>query len=88
MATVIMSHRVKDYATWKPLFEADAPRREGAGVKVLAVGQKAGDPGNVHMVWDVADVSVIEKMMADPDLQKRMQDGGVISAPEVIVLED
>lgn len=88
MATVILSHRVKDYATWKPLFDADSARRDAAGVKLLAVGQKAGDPGNVHMVWEIADVSVIDKIMSDPDLQKRMQEGGVISAPEVVILEN
>jgi hypothetical protein len=87
MATVILNHRVKDYATWRPLFDSDQARRDAAGIQLLGVGQKAGDPGNVYMVWELADTSIIEKMMADPELQKRMQEGGVISAPEMIILE-
>ena len=87
MATVVLNHRVKDYASWKVLFESDRARRDEAGVKQIAVGQKAGDPGNVYMVWEVADPSIIAKMMADPELQKRMQEGGVISTPEAIIIE-
>ncbi|MEI8279247.1 MAG: hypothetical protein WCG87_05745 [Bacteroidota bacterium] len=86
MATVILNHRVKDYATWRPLFDSDRARRDGAGIKEIAVGEKVGDPGNVYMIWEMADPSVITKMMADPELQKTMEAGGVISIPEVIVI--
>jgi hypothetical protein len=86
MATVILNHRVKDYNTWKPLFDSDKARRDSAGVKELAVGEKAGDPGNVYIVFDIADPSIMEKMMSDPELQAKMQEGGVISKPEVTVL--
>ncbi len=64
MATVIVNHRVKDSASWKALFDTDSQRRQGAGLKELAVGEKAGDPGMVYLVWQVNDTSVIEKMMA------------------------
>ncbi len=87
MATVILNHRVADYATWRPLFDSDSPRRSGAGLKEIAVGQKAGDPGNVFAIWEVADPSIIAGMMADPELQARMKEGGVISAPELIIIE-
>ena len=87
MATIILNHRVKDYTSWKAGYDGDKARRDGAGLKEIAVGQKAGDPGMVYMVWQVADISVINKMMADPDLQRTMQEAGVISAPEAVVIE-
>jgi hypothetical protein len=87
MATIILNHRVKDYDSWKPLYDSDKARRDGAGLREIAVGQKAGDPGNVYLIWEAADTSIISKMMSDPDLQKKMQEGGVISEPQVTIIE-
>jgi hypothetical protein len=87
MATLIVNHRVKDYETWKVGFDSDEERRTGAGIRLITVGQKAGDAGNVYIVFDVADPSILPTFMADPVLQQRMQELGVISAPEAIVLE-
>lgn len=87
MAIVILNHRVADYATWKPLFDSDKARRDGAGLKEIAVGQKAGDPNNVFAIWETADASVMQGMMADEGLQVRMKEGGVISAPELTIIE-
>lgn len=86
MATVIINHRVNDYTTWKQKFEEDAPRRDAAGARLLAMGQKHDDPGAAYVVFDVTDVDLVGKMMADPELQKRMQDAGVMGAPEVVIL--
>ncbi len=86
MATLIVNHRVKDYATWKPLYDQDSARRAGAGMREIAVGEKAGDPGNVYLVWHVEDPAGIQAMMQDPELKARMAEGGVISEPEVIMI--
>ena len=86
MATVILNHKVKDFKTWKPLYDGDVARRSGAGIVELAVGEKTNDPGNVFMIWKLDDVSIVEKMLSDPDLKARMAEGGVISAPELIIL--
>ena len=50
MATIIMNHRVKDFATWKPIFDSDKALRDGAGLTQLAIGQKSADPGMVYVV--------------------------------------
>lgn len=87
MATVILNHKVKDFASWKVGYDADSPRRQGGGLKEIAVGEKQGEPGMAYMIWDVQDTSVISKMMADPGLQEAMEKGGVISKPEMIIIE-
>lgn len=87
MATLIVNHRVKDYATWKVGFDSDEERRAGAGIRLITVGQKAGDAGNVYIVFDVADTSILPEFMGNPEMQQKMQALGVISAPEAIMLE-
>ena len=86
MATAILNHRVKDYPTWKALYDADQPRRASIGITELAVGENADDPGMVHIVFQVADPNAMRAMMADPELQKVMEAGGVISKPELAIL--
>jgi hypothetical protein len=87
MATIILNHRVNDYDSWKKGFDSDVERRSSIGMKEIAVGQKAGDPGMVYMVWSMEDPSVLNAMMSDPELQKTMQEAGVISTPELTVVE-
>jgi hypothetical protein len=87
MATIIVNHRVKDYDTWKVGFDSDEERRASAGIKLMSVGQKAGDAGNVYMVFDVVDPSILPAFMGNPEMQAKMQELGVISAPEAIVVE-
>ena len=85
MAVVIVSHDVKDFATWKPYFDGDSTRRTNAGVKQIAVGTKSDDPHKVFMIFE-GEPKNFEAMMNDPVLEKTMKEAGVVSKPEVVVL--
>ena len=85
MATIILSHDVKDYASWKPHYDADAARRQNAGFKEIAVGTKSDDPKKVILIWE-GDPTVLEGMLKDPELKERMEAAGVISPPEVTIV--
>ena len=85
MATIIMSHDVADYATWKPVYDADSARRDDAGFRELAVGTKSDNPNSVYIIWD-GDAAIMDQMMRDPDLEAKMKEAGVTSAPEVTII--
>jgi hypothetical protein len=85
MAIIIMSHDVKDFASWKPVYDADVERRTNAGFKELAVGTQADKPQKVFMIME-GDPAGIDSMMQDPDLEQKMQQAGVVSMPEVTVI--
>lgn len=80
-----MSHEVADFATWKPIYDGDAPRREEAGFKDLAVGTQADNPKMVYMIWE-GDPVALDSMMKDPSLADKMKQAGVISTPQSIVI--
>jgi hypothetical protein len=86
MATIILSHDVKDYAVWKPYFVGDKARRIQAGLEDIAFGTKSDDPKKVFMIFK-GDPGIMEKMMNDPGLAEIMKKSGVISQPEVIILK-
>lgn len=85
MAIIILNHDVKDFASWKPVYDADADRRINAGFEEIAVGTKSDNPNSVYMIWE-GDPSSIEGMLKDPELKAKMQEAGVVSPPEFLVI--
>ena len=87
MSLVILNHRVKDYASWKPGYNADLPRRSEAGLKEIFVGTREDDPQEVYLIFEVQDVARAQKMLENPELHKIMDESGVIRRPSVTVLK-
>ena len=87
MAIVILSHKVADYSTWKPHYDGDSARRENAGYTDVFCGQKSDDPNMVYMIWESENIESLDKMLADPELAKKMKEAGVISKPEVVIIK-
>lgn len=88
MAIVIASHKVKDFSTWKPYFDADAKRRKEMKIKVLKECQKADDPNEVYFIWEVDDLSQFEAGARDPELRAIMDKAGVIGDLNITVLKE
>jgi hypothetical protein len=87
MAVVILTHKVENYQKWKPIYDKDVQRREKAGLKEIICGQKSDEPNSVYMVFETSDPNKTKEMMKDPELKEVMDEAGVISKPEIIVIE-
>lgn len=87
MATVIISHKVKDYAKWRPFFDADLPRRQSAGFQNEKVFTAHDDPNNVFIIGELSDVKKFIEMKDDPGMRAIMEKAGVISEPSAIILK-
>lgn len=85
MAIIILNHDVKDFATWKPYYDADSNRRTNLGLKEIAVGTKSDNPKKVYMIWE-GDPAKLDKMINDPELKDLMDEAGVISRPDYFVI--
>jgi hypothetical protein len=85
MSILILSHDVKDFEEWKPYYDADSARRENAGFKELAVGTASDNPNKVYIIWE-GDPGPLDQMLHDPKLAELMKTAGVVSVPEVIVV--
>lgn len=85
MAVIILNHDVEDFAKWKPHYDADSARRTNAGLKELALGTKSDNPHKVFVIWE-GDPKNVEAMVSDPELEKAMKEAGVVSKPEVTVI--
>lgn len=87
MAVVILTHKVENYQKWKPIYDKDVERRKKAGLKEIICGQKSGEPNNVYMIFESSDPNKAKEMLNDTELKGLMDDAGVISKPEIIVIE-
>lgn len=84
---IVISHKIKDFNHWIKFYDADEPRRAGAGIKTVGILKNVNDPGDLHIIMDVPNLDIIKGMIKSDDLKKVMQEAGVVSAPEVNVLE-
>lgn len=87
MITVIVQHEVKDFAQWKPVFDADEPNRSKAGVSLKGLYTSVKNPNDVTMIFEVADAGMIDSFLNNPQLKEAMKEGGVISTPVVSALK-
>jgi len=85
MAIIIVSHDVKDFASWRPHYDGDVARRQNAGLKEIAVGTQSENPNKVFMIWE-GNPAGLDKMLQDPGLKEKMEVAGVISQPEITII--
>lgn len=89
MATkIVLSHRVKDYSQWRPGFDSDEARRAAAGIKVEGVYRSLDDENNVTIIGTVEDPAVMRQMFDNPEMQQIMEQAGVISKPEMMMMRE
>ncbi len=88
MPHILIRHKVRDFATWKPVYEDHRPAREAAGLRDLHLWQNADDPTEVVILFEAADVDRAKEFAASPDLKAKMEEAGVVGAPDIVFLAD
>jgi hypothetical protein len=94
MVTILVLHKVQDYAAWKLVFDAALPMRQAAGELNASVFH-GGDEGNDVIVlaeWpneQAARQFIFSDAIGANRKEKGwwMQQGGVIDKPEIAVLK-
>ncbi|MEM1415235.1 MAG: hypothetical protein AAGH15_10055 [Myxococcota bacterium] len=86
MPFAIIRHKVRDYAAWRRIYDADAERREveGQGAWVM-VSEK--DPSDVAVIIHVNRLEDAKRFMFD-ELGPKMREAGVAEPPRIEFFED
>jgi hypothetical protein len=88
MATLIVKHRVKNFETWKAVFdEMETTRRQHGwiGARVL---RDAADPNVVTIINRVRTLDGAKAYGGSAELRAAMAKGGIDGAPDVQFLDD
>lgn len=84
MVYLYVRHQVKDYAAWRPGYDADESHRRAAGATGRNhVFQNADDPNDITIILEWDSAANAQAFADNPRLAAVMQEVGVISAPEV-----
>jgi hypothetical protein len=82
---LIITHEVKDFATWKAGYDRDKEGRDKAGVTVQYLLRGAENPNVVTVVMEAADAAKARAFATNPALKDVMTKAGVISAPVITI---
>jgi uncharacterized protein (DUF1330 family) len=82
-ATLIVRHKVADYAAWSKVYrEVDALRAQH-GCTAERVLQLPGDANDLLVTHEFPTLAQAESFAADPDLKAAMERSGVSGAPRI-----
>ncbi|MGQ7947099.1 hypothetical protein [Flavobacterium sp. WC2509] len=84
--TIINSHKVENFTKWKQGFEAGATMREQAGIKIKGVYQSVDDENSITVISEVPNADVAKAIFLAPAMREAMEKNGVISTPEIRIL--
>jgi hypothetical protein len=83
MAVLIIRHPVRDYAAWRPVYDAHEAARTAAGLTNGCVFRSTEDPNDILILFDMADRRRAEEFGRSDDLRTAMQNSGVVGPPEI-----
>ena len=88
MTTVIVQHKVKDFAEWKKVFDSAIEMRKSGGELSAEVLRDASDPNNLTVInkWDSLENA--QKFVHAPELKAAMEKAGVAGPPTVFFLNE
>jgi hypothetical protein len=82
MSVLIIHHPVRDYAAWRPVYDAHEAARTAAGLTNGRVFRSTEDPNDILILHDTADRRAEEFGRSD-DLREAMRRAGVVGQPEI-----
>ena len=88
MTTMLIQHKVKDFADWKKVFDSAAGLRSSSGELSTQIFQDASDPNSLTIMnkWDSLENA--QKFAHSPELKAAMEKAGVTGPPTVTFLNE
>jgi quinol monooxygenase YgiN len=83
---VVITHEVKEYDSWRKVYDTDEPNRKKAGFKVSGVFADVNNPNMITIVGEFPSAAAVDAFMASPKLKEAMENAGVVGKPDVKVL--
>ncbi|MGG9972539.1 hypothetical protein ACQ33O_12165 [Ferruginibacter sp. SUN002] len=84
--TLIVIHKVANYAKWKPFFDADDSAQKANSLTKFVIGRGLEDSNMVLIAFRMPDTAKAKVFAASPGLKAAMSKAGVIGAPTISYL--
>jgi quinol monooxygenase YgiN len=88
VASIVVRHKVKDYATWKAGYDDHGPTRKAAGCQGTVVYRNADDPSEVVLLLEWDSIENAKQFAGSDNLRETMEKTGVIDQPDMYFLNE
>jgi hypothetical protein len=85
---MLVRHKVRDFATWKPAYDAHGPKRAEAGLTEVHLLRGADDAEEVILLFRAVDLGRAKALAESTDLRETMTKAGVVDRPDIYFLKD
>lgn len=87
MTTILVRHKVSDYAKWKSAYDGFDALHKAHGVIHAQILQGSEDKNEVVVLTEIESLAKAKQFAASEDLKKAMEACGVVGHPDVYFLE-
>jgi heme-degrading monooxygenase HmoA len=88
MASILIQHKVEDFAAWKKVFDSKQDLRTSYGEISTQIFHDASDPNKLTIInkWD--SMANAQKFAHSPELKAAMATAGVVGKPDISFLNE
>ena len=87
-ATLVIRHQVRDYATWRKVYDEAGSLRTQHGCTAQRVMQLPNDGNDLFVIHDFPTAEQAASFAHDPALREAMGQAGVDGAPRIEIFTD
>ena len=88
MASMLVQHKVKDFAVWKKVYDSVADLRSSSGELSDNIYRDASDPNILTAIFKWNSLENARKYAQSPELRAAMEKAGVNGPPKISFLND
>ena len=88
MASMLVQHKVKDFAMWKKVYDSQAALRTSSGELSDQIYRDESNPNSLTVVFKWDSLANAQKFAHSPDLKAAMEKAGVVGPPNIQFLNE
>jgi quinol monooxygenase YgiN len=88
MATMLVQHKVKNFADWKKVYDSVAGLRHSNGELSDQIYRDASDPNKLTLVFQWDSLPNAQRWAQSPELRAAMEKAGVDGPPSISFLNE
>ena len=88
MASMMVQHKVHDFASWKSVFDSLLDLRTSFGELSSQIYHDAGDPNTLTILFKWDSIENAQKYAHSPELRAAMEKAGVAGPPTISFLNE
>ncbi len=88
MASMLVQHKVKDFADWKKVYDSVADLRANNGELSDQIYRDASDPNSLTLIFNWDSLENAQKYAQSPELKAAMERAGVVGPPSIYFLNE